>query len=221
MKLDIEASHVIASSPLYYLTSLTSLLESIAHIIDQHQPVVDKYYGARRMKTVVGRLVGESDRVVRNLVEGWEEERRVGRLVSTRETLFETLLNLLQISDTRQSRFSLLSSPQLLPPLFPSLVNPSTNQMSLSSLATSTTSHLTNLSSASTLLQSYAPGAKRPGGGTATPVPAAPVEEEQFGPDPRDVDKVLGELVALGGRWALFRRFVWGRMTVSSYDFVA
>ena len=70
-----------ASSPLYYLTSLTSLLESIAHIIDQHQPVVDKYYGKGRMRTVVGRLIGESDRVVRNLVEGWEEERRVGRLV--------------------------------------------------------------------------------------------------------------------------------------------
>ena len=74
-------SQTAASSPLYHLTSLTSLLESIAHIIDQHQPVVDKYYGKRRMRTVVGRLVGESDRVVRNLVEGWEEERRVGRLV--------------------------------------------------------------------------------------------------------------------------------------------
>jgi hypothetical protein len=71
-----------ASNPLYYLTSLTSLLEAIAHIIDQHQPVVEKYYGTGRMGTVVGRLVGESDRVVRNLVEGWEEERRVGRLVS-------------------------------------------------------------------------------------------------------------------------------------------
>ena len=75
-------SLILASNPLYYLTSLTSLLESIAHIIDQHQPVVDKYYGSGHMGTVVGRLVGESDRVVRNLVEGWEEERRVGRLVS-------------------------------------------------------------------------------------------------------------------------------------------
>ena len=43
---------------------------------------MDKYYGAGHMGTVVGRLVAESDRVVRNLVEGWEEERRVGRLVS-------------------------------------------------------------------------------------------------------------------------------------------
>lgn len=66
---------------MYYLTQLTSLLEAIAHIIDQHQPVVEKYYGNGRMRKVVRRLVEESDRVLRGLVEGWEEERRVGRLV--------------------------------------------------------------------------------------------------------------------------------------------
>lgn len=43
---------------------------------------------------------------------------------------------------------------------------------------------------------------------------AASAEEIDIGPDSRDVDKVLGELVALGGRWALFRRFVWGRIMV-------
>lgn len=167
---------------------LTSLLESIAHIIDQHQPVVDKYYGPGRMRTVVGRLVGESDRVVRNLVEGWEEERRVGRL----------------ISETRASRFPLLSNPSLLPPLFASLLPPGAagqqTPLSLQSLANTTS----NLSSA---LQSYAPGVRK-ATAPATPVP----QEEDAGPDPRDVDRVLGELVALGGRWALFRRFVAARL---------
>lgn len=185
-----------ASSPLYYLTQLTSLLESIAHIIDQHQPVVDKYYGKRRMRTVVGRLVGESDRVVRNLVEGWEEERRVGRL----------------ISETKQTNFGLLSQPNLLPPLFSSLLNPSTGQMTLSSLASSTTSALPTLSTAGNLLQSYTKGGQRAPAPSPSP---APVEEEEKGPDSRDVDRVLGELVALGGRWALFKRFVWGRLVVS------
>jgi hypothetical protein len=187
-----------ASSPIYYLNQLTSLLESIAHIIDQHQPVVDKYYGKGRTRTVVGRLVGESDRVVRNLVEGWEEDRRVGRL----------------ISETKQTPFTLLSQPTLLPPLFTSLLNPATGQMTLSSLASSTTSALpTSLSSAGNLLQSYTKGGQRAPAPTPSP---APVEEEEKGPDSRDVDRVLGELVALGGRWALFKRFVWGRIAVSS-----
>ncbi|WWC86365.1 uncharacterized protein L201_001241 [Kwoniella dendrophila CBS 6074] len=187
------------SSPLYYLTSLTNLLEAIAHIIDQHQPVVDKYYGTGRMGTVVGRLVGESDRVVRNIVEGWEEERRVGRL----------------ISDTKQSRFPLLQNPSLFPPLFASLANPAVQQLSLASLANTTSAALPHLSSATNLLQSYAPGGKK-----VAPQPAAtlPVEEEESGPDPRDVDRVLGELVALGGRWALFRRFVWSRIADEEND---
>lgn len=152
------------------------------------------------MRTVVGRLVGESDRVVRNLVEGWEEERRVGRL----------------ISETKQTSFSLLSQPNLLPPLFSSLVNHSTGQMTLSALASSTTSALPNLSStAGNLLQSYTKGGQRQVP-APSPSPAPPVEEEEKGPDSRDVDRVLGELVALGGRWALFKRFVWGRLGVSA-----
>ena len=116
-----------------------------------------------------------------------------------------------QISDTKQSQFPLLGNPAMLPPLFASLTNPAANQLSLASLANSTTSHLTNLSSASTILQSYAPGVRKPG-----PAPPSNTlsEEEPIGPDPRDVDRVLGELVALGGRWALFRRFVSGRMMV-------
>jgi hypothetical protein len=121
-----------------------------------------------------------------------------------------------QISETKQSKFLLLHNPALLPPLFPSLAVPGTSQLSLGSLATATTSHLPNLSSASTLLQSYAPGGKKTTTAvgeqrTATP---QPIGEEPQGPDPRDVDRVLGELVALGGRWALFRRFVYGRISV-------
>jgi hypothetical protein len=48
-----------------------------------------------------------------------------------------------------------------------------------------------------------------------TPTAAPAAEDIDTGPDSRDVDKVLGELVALGGRWALFRRFVWGRIMVN------
>ena len=71
-----------ASSPLYYITALTALFESIALIVDQHQPVVEKYYGPGKMSLVLERLLRESDRVVKDLLDGWEDERSVKRKVS-------------------------------------------------------------------------------------------------------------------------------------------
>ncbi|KAF8163025.1 COG4 transport protein-domain-containing protein [Crassisporium funariophilum] len=67
------------SSPLYYITALTSLFESIAMIVDQHQPVVEKYYGEGKMQSVVYRLLEESDRVTKTLKTGWEEDRAMQR----------------------------------------------------------------------------------------------------------------------------------------------
>lgn len=71
----------IASSPLYYITALTALFESIALIVDQHQPVVEKYYGRGKMDLVLDRLLQEADRVVKDLLEGWKEERSIQRKV--------------------------------------------------------------------------------------------------------------------------------------------
>ncbi|KAF8212519.1 COG4 transport protein-domain-containing protein [Mycena galopus ATCC 62051] len=67
------------SSPLYYITALTALFESIAAIVAQHQPVVEKYYGKGKMQRVVVRLLEECDRVAKGLIEGWEEERAIKR----------------------------------------------------------------------------------------------------------------------------------------------
>lgn len=50
-------------------------------IVDQHQPVVEKYYGPGKMKSVVERLLQECDRVVKGLLERWEEERSIKRKV--------------------------------------------------------------------------------------------------------------------------------------------
>lgn len=50
-------------------------------IVDQHQPVVEKYYGPGKMKSVVERLLQECDRVVRGIVNAWEEERSMKRKV--------------------------------------------------------------------------------------------------------------------------------------------
>lgn len=70
-----------ASSPLYFVTALTALFESIAMIVDQHQPVVEKYYGAGKMRLVVERLLDECDRVTKSLKENWEEDRSIQRKV--------------------------------------------------------------------------------------------------------------------------------------------
>ncbi|KAG2747471.1 COG4-domain-containing protein [Suillus brevipes Sb2] len=67
------------SSPLYFVTALTALLESVAMIVDHHQPVVDKYYGAGKMTIVIKRLLDECDRVVRLTLESWREDRSIKR----------------------------------------------------------------------------------------------------------------------------------------------
>lgn len=78
----IARSHsYIASSPAYYVAAVTSLFESIALIVDHHQPIVEKYYGQGKMIPVVRQLMQECDRVVNNTVSGWEEERQVQRKV--------------------------------------------------------------------------------------------------------------------------------------------
>ena len=50
-------------------------------IVDQHQPVVEKYYGPGKMTSVLERLLEESDRVTKSLLTGWEEERSMKRKV--------------------------------------------------------------------------------------------------------------------------------------------
>ncbi|THU99354.1 COG4-domain-containing protein [Dendrothele bispora CBS 962.96] len=70
------------SSPAYYITALTSLFETIAMIVDQHQPVVEKYYGSGKMKPVVQHLLEECDRVVEDIFERWQEERSISRKLS-------------------------------------------------------------------------------------------------------------------------------------------
>lgn len=71
---------------MYYVGALTSLFESIAMIVSQHQPVVEKYYGPRKMHNVVARLVGECDRVVSGLLESWEEDRNAKRKVCSHQS---------------------------------------------------------------------------------------------------------------------------------------
>ncbi|KAF8448083.1 COG4 transport protein-domain-containing protein [Boletus edulis BED1] len=73
---------VKTSSPLYYVTVLTALFEGVAMIIDQHQPIVEKYYGAGNMRSVIKRLLEECDRVVQSTLGAWKEDRLIKRKLS-------------------------------------------------------------------------------------------------------------------------------------------
>ncbi|KAJ9115202.1 hypothetical protein QFC20_001069 [Naganishia adeliensis] len=188
-----------ASSPLYYITNLTTLLESIALIIDQHQPVVEKYYGEGKMRVVVVRLQAEGDKGVKSLVEGWEEERRVGRLISeTRQSQFTYLANPIHYLSTHAQTSNTGQSTTA----------PSTGNVT-SSLAALSSAHLP--SAATSLLATYA-GTSQKRNQEDDASMSASVLAEQQGPDPRDVERVLGECTALSSRWALYRRFVWDRL---------
>lgn len=54
-------------------------------IVDQHQPVVEKYYGSGKMSRVIVRLLEECDRVVKKLIDGWGEDRSMKRKVGSRK----------------------------------------------------------------------------------------------------------------------------------------
>ena len=66
---------------MYYITAVTALLEHVAHIIDQHQPVVEKHYGYGKMKFVALKIIEECDHIIQRLLDGWEEERATKRKV--------------------------------------------------------------------------------------------------------------------------------------------
>ncbi|KAG2143873.1 oligomeric Golgi complex, subunit 4 [Suillus cothurnatus] len=67
------------SSPLYFVTALTALLESVAMIVDHHQLVVDKHYGADKMIIIIKHLLDECDRIVRLTLDSWREDRSIKR----------------------------------------------------------------------------------------------------------------------------------------------
>ncbi|KAJ7273448.1 COG4 transport protein-domain-containing protein [Mycena haematopus] len=127
------------SSPLYYITALTALFESIALIVGQHQPVVEKYYGKGKMQSVVARLLEECDRVTKVLIEGWQEERSIKR----------------KLADIAEN-----------PPLILTSHNNAVRRQQSSMVA----------------------------------------DEDPV--DPREIDKVVSEVVVMAGRWNLFKKFL-------------
>ncbi|KAK4058322.1 Golgi transport complex subunit 4 [Microbotryomycetes sp. JL221] len=83
-----------SQSPTHFATLLTALFESIALIISQHQPVVEKYYGPGKMTSVAASLVTEADTLGIRVVRNWEEERQVRkRLIEAASYKFGSSIN--------------------------------------------------------------------------------------------------------------------------------
>jgi hypothetical protein len=148
--------------------------------------------------------------VLEGLFSSWEEERRVHRLVSKAFFLFPAAPSKADISPhhLQLSSIKATSSIRSPPP-------PTSSLPSLSSTLSST--HLPSLpTAASSLLNTY--NASRRAGpqssSTNAPTPAVAPEEDN-GPDLKEVDKLLGELTGMAGRWSLYRRFLWARLQVS------
>jgi len=81
-------------------------------IIDQHQPIVEKYYGAGNMQSVIKRLLEECDRVVRSTLETWREDRSIKRKVENLPfPCYLTEFRLSQLSDVSNSTVS-MSTPR-------------------------------------------------------------------------------------------------------------
>ena len=81
-------------------------------IIDQHQPIVEKYYGAGNMRSVVQRLLEECDRVVQKTLEAWREDRSIKRKVDKFPfSCCSTEFSLSQLSDISNSPVS-MSAPR-------------------------------------------------------------------------------------------------------------
>jgi hypothetical protein len=94
------------------VTALTALLESIAMIVDHHQPVVEKYYGADKMAIVIRRLLDECDRVVRSTLDGWKEDRSIKRKVEYL-VLFDGMMILRPLPHSSWTCLALLSLSRL------------------------------------------------------------------------------------------------------------
>ncbi|KAF9167818.1 Golgi transport complex subunit 4 [Actinomortierella ambigua] len=60
---------------------LIRLFESIAIVIDQHQPVIEKHYGPGKMLRVIQRLQEESDNQSRKILDRFEELRNINRKI--------------------------------------------------------------------------------------------------------------------------------------------
>ncbi|GAA5869453.1 hypothetical protein JCM16303_000476 [Sporobolomyces ruberrimus] len=91
-----------SQSPTHFSALLTTLFETLALIISQHQPIVEKYYGSGKMLSVASSLMVETDRLGLRVLSNWEEERRVRtRILEVQQHRFQGIAGLKKIQTTK------------------------------------------------------------------------------------------------------------------------
>ncbi len=63
----------------FHANALTKLFEHIAQIVDGHEPLVERHYGAGMMTKVIERLQMEADAQGGIVIDTWSDEKIIGR----------------------------------------------------------------------------------------------------------------------------------------------
>jgi len=134
-------------------------------------------------------LQEECDRQACSILENWSEERRVSK----------------KLADARLHRFTFLSS--LSSAATAGLLS-AQNQASGNSTPLTFANAPLNIKALNASLRQVTSSS------SATQASAAIVPEEDT-IDPREIDALLSEIAQISGRWELYRRFLYSRLTVS------
>lgn len=162
-------------------SQITSVFEQLALIIDQHQGMVDKYYGRGSMVVVVIRLNEEMDRLMLKHLISWQSDRQLDRTLASVASCPFTWLTQTLNGPIGNSATNLMNSPAAL-------------QSSLRSLA-GNVQRSYNLQPSVLSIQDH--------------TGSTPVEGETE--DPREVDLVVADLAIMSTRWQTYRRFIYCR----------
>ncbi|CAH7672834.1 COG4 transport protein-domain-containing protein [Phakopsora pachyrhizi] len=159
----------------------TSVFEQLALIIDQHQGMVEKYYGNRSMVIVVEQLNIEMDKLILKFVSEWQSDRQVERrLAGVLRSSFSPLTQLLA-SNQQAGSTNIINSPSALQSSLRSLAG---NVQRSYNLQTGPSSNLNSAVNST-------------------------IEEEIE--DPREIDGLVSEMAGLSARWQTYCRFLYSR----------
>lgn len=177
------------------LLQLTALLEQVALIIAQHQPVVERHYGEGKMTRVVKQLDAELDRQSLKVLSTWEEDRRLPRC----------------LAEARSYRFPHLSALHNPPPAIATTggVGSAAAAAAAAQAAAALPASLRNLANVRSTAGTPVQG---------SPAPAQHASLDDDLPDLKAMDALIGEIAAISGRWQTYRRFLYSRLVGEEPD---